>query len=212
MRPQYHNPENITQEQLDESGKGWRFVLKEEISCDNDQCLNFGEDPLWVKTENDGGYSIGLTYRTKRPLPIEYLTGDNAEAFDDPAYQRSVEHYFHHACPLEVLIADSQEWKDVECPVWDWEYGVRYRLSAGQQKNAMTMIEMTQPPKRKIIHIACTPASEHKTTVHGAIAFPPGIFALCDDGTLWAKECGPWSQIDPIPQSEAAPEVNNLNL
>lgn len=63
----YHNPENLTPEQVGVS-EGWRLLLEDEQAVEGDE-VNL---PLgWEPTLNYGGHtkSASLTYRTKRPLP-----------------------------------------------------------------------------------------------------------------------------------------------
>ena len=68
----YHNPEGVTQEQL-EPEKGYRFLLTEEISPHNKRrfCAYWSGDG-WTDDVNSVGAFKSWTYRTKAPLPAKY--------------------------------------------------------------------------------------------------------------------------------------------
>lgn len=59
---------------------------------------------------------------------------------------------------------------------------------------------MTQ---RKVIQIATMPESRFKAS--GDVSVTAAIYALCDDGTMWAisyDEWNDWREVKPIPQPQ----------
>jgi hypothetical protein len=49
---------------------------------------------------------------------------------------------------------------------------------------------------RKVIQLAVVPCSETTVEVNGW-----GLYALCDDGTMWYRHDEDWQSIDPVPGS-----------
>lgn len=57
------------------------------------------------------------------------------------------------------------------------------------------MTEQTQKPGRKTVQISAIPGTEYS---HAC------IYALCDDGSLWASvNSDGWTKLPPIPQEDA---------
>jgi len=72
--PEYHNPDNLTPEQV---GEGWRLLLKEERAERYESCAEISRDvqswsgSKWCK-HGMYGTSKNITYRVQWPLPEKY--------------------------------------------------------------------------------------------------------------------------------------------
>lgn len=59
---------------------------------------------------------------------------------------------------------------------------------------------------RRIIQIAAMPAGHATQTPDRGESNVAALYALCDDGSLWAfGEKHPWKQISGVPQDDATP-------
>lgn len=82
MKIPYHNPCNLTNEQVGAS-EGWRLLTKDEINVQLRAGLCFLiHDGEWSDAAAFATYQ-GHTYRTKDPLPEKYLIGNDLDWFDD---------------------------------------------------------------------------------------------------------------------------------
>lgn len=73
----WHNPDNLTPEQVDPNGEGWRLLLKEEIGSHGplSQEIEKWTYCCWDDTAWRGGTPT-FTYRVKWPLPAKYQSSE----------------------------------------------------------------------------------------------------------------------------------------
>jgi len=67
--PEWHNPENLTPEQV---GKEFRLFTKEEVEGDvvlNDSCELHGQKDVWCPCHC--GCALSVTYRVPKDTPIK---------------------------------------------------------------------------------------------------------------------------------------------
>jgi hypothetical protein len=118
MMPVYLNPENITPEQL-QPERGWRFLILGESPVRGDEThLEFWVAPI-INSLPEEAYKK-WTFRTRRPLPVEYLTDFEADAFEDPVYQWSIKHYIEQGIEAEYSYYETdrskREWHKMVKP------------------------------------------------------------------------------------------------
>lgn len=173
----WHNPEGVTQEQL-ESEKGWRFLVKEELDG------RYADNPgvqIWNRRENKFKWAVrqllvedsSVTYRVNFPLPSKYqhLVPESEEArarrlladlkapegYSEPEFLGSgpvgIEDEFIYA----VLVKSSCN------PAWQWQhflngsapscfYARARELPTDQEKAEAALNACKLEPGERLVH------------------------------------------------------------